>query len=483
MLARLINRLTILPRWIIIILDLFIIGISIYAGYLLRFNFDFIEIEALNPWLGVLLGISAAFVSLLITKSYAGIVRYTGLEDGVRILYTSVLSYSIAGIVNLIYYYNFEKNIIPYSVLTIAFLASFLLLFYYRLIVKSVFGYLKSETRDRVNVMIFGAGQSGMITSQVIEAGTARKYKVVAFIEDDGNKHGKEINGIKIFSAKERFKDLVDQYDVKELIIAIRDLPFERKDEIVDLCLQHDIKVKYVPPVEHWVHGQLSWGQIKEVNIEDLLGRESIRMNNEALLDSFINKRVCVTGAAGSIGSELCRQLLKYSPECLILVDQAESPLYDLEFELKQTKKVSSIHAFIADITNEGRIKSIFNQFKPHIVFHAAAYKHVPMMESNPSEAIITNILGTKSLADLSVEAGIEKFVMISTDKAVNPTSVMGCSKRVAEIYVQSLDSHLKLLGKTQTSFITTRFGMCLGLTGRSFLHLRSKFKVVAPLR
>jgi FlaA1/EpsC-like NDP-sugar epimerase len=189
-------------------------------------------------------------------------------------------------------------------------------------------------------------------------------------------------------------------------------------------------------------------------------------MNNEALLDSLINKRVCVTGAAGSIGSELCRQLLKYNPDSLILIDQAESPLYDIEFELKQSKKVSSIHAFIADITNEDRIKSIFTQFKPHILFHAAAYKHVPMMESNPSEAIVTNILGTKSLADLSVEAGIEKFVMVSTDKAVNPTSVMGCSKRVAEIYVQSLDSHLKLIGKTQTSFVTTRFGNVLGSNG-----------------
>jgi FlaA1/EpsC-like NDP-sugar epimerase len=465
MFTRLINRLTILPRWIIIVIDLIIIGLSIYAGYLIRFNFNPSEITAFEPSLGIVVGILSALASLLITKSYKGIVRYTGLEDGIRILYTSVLSFSIATLVNLIYHYNFDKNVVPYSVLFIAFFASFLFLFYYRLIVKSVFSYIKSESGNRINVMIFGAGQSGMITSQLIQSGSARRYKIVAFLEDDSNKHGKEINGIKIYSPN-AFAELVDQYDVKELIIAIRDLSFERKDDIVGLCLEHDIKVKYVPPVEHWVHGELSWGQIKEVNIEELLGRESIRMNDDSLFDSLVKKRVCVTGAAGSIGSELCRQLLQYSPDCLILVDQAESDLYEIEMELKHLKKTSAIHTVIADIRNHDRMRTLFQQYKPQILFHAAAYKHVPMMESNPSEAIVTNILGTKRLADFSVEFGVEKFVMVSTDKAVNPTSVMGCSKRVAEIYVQSLDSSMKLLGSTRTSFVTTRFGNVLGSNG-----------------
>lgn len=436
------------------------------AGYFLRFNFNWTEIVTYGPTLGVSVCIVSAFVSLLITKSYAGIIRYTGLEDGIRILYTSVLSFTITGVLNLIYHYNFERNLVPYSVLFIAFLASFLFLFYYRLFVKSIFGYLKAESRDRINVIVFGAGQSGVIANQIIESGTSRKYKVVAFVEDDANKHGKEINGIKIFNAKENFNDLVEQYSVKELIIAIRDLPLDRKNEIVDLCLQHDIKVKTVPPIEQWVHGELSWGQIKEVNIEDLLGREAININNDFLFDSLIKKRICVTGAAGSIGSELCRQILLNSPECLILVDQAESALYDIEMELKSMKKSTVIHTFIADIANQNRLKTIFHQFRPHYVFHAAAYKHVPMMESNPAEAIVTNILGTKALADLSVEVGVEKFVMVSTDKAVNPTSVMGCSKRVAEIYVQSLDGHLKRGGNSRTSFVTTRFGNVLGSNG-----------------
>jgi FlaA1/EpsC-like NDP-sugar epimerase len=416
--------------------------------------------------LGVSIGILSGLISLLITKSYAGIVRYTGLEDGIRILYTSVLSFSLIGVLNLVYFYNVEKNFVPYSVIFISFFASFLFLFYYRLIVKSIFSYLKAETRDRINVMIFGAGQSGMITSQIIESGTSRKYKVVAFVEDDDKKHGKEINGIKIHNANQSFRELAIQFDVKELIIAIRDLPLERKNEIVDLCLQHDIKVKNVPPVEHWVHGELSWGQIKEVNIEDLLGRESIRINNNTLFDSLAKKRICVTGAAGSIGSELCRQLILYNPDTLILIDQAESDLYQIELELKNFKKSVAIHTYIADISNRDRLQSIFGQLKPHLVFHAAAYKHVPMMESNPSEAIVTNVLGTKTLADLSVDFGVERFVMVSTDKAVNPTSVMGCSKRVAEIYVQSLDNHLKLSGSTKTSFITTRFGNVLGSNG-----------------
>jgi FlaA1/EpsC-like NDP-sugar epimerase len=464
--SRLFSRLTILPRWVIIIIDLAIIGISVWAGYMLRFNFNSAEIAQHKPLLGIGVCMGSALVSLLITKSYAGIVRYTGLEDGIRILYTTILSFTISGIINLVYHYNVDKNIVPYSVLFISLFASFLFLFYYRLIVKSIFSYLKAESRDRINVIVFGAGQSGMIASQIIESAAGRKYKVVAFVEDDPNKWGKEINGIKIFKAKEKFVELAEQFSVKEIIIAIRDLPLERKNEIVDTCLQLDVKVKSVPPVEQWVHGELSWGQIKEVNIEDLLGREAININNDFLFDSLLKKRICVTGAAGSIGSELCRQILVNSPESLIIVDQAESPLYDIEMELRAQKRSTVVHTVIADISNPDRIKTIFQQFKPHYVFHAAAYKHVPMMESNPSEAIVTNILGTKSLADLSVEFGVEKFVMVSTDKAVNPTSVMGCSKRVAEIYVQSLDIHLKKSGNGKTSFVTTRFGNVLGSNG-----------------
>lgn len=466
MLRRFIKRLIILPRWIIIIIDLFIISFSVAAGYALRFNFSYSDIQLHNPLLGLTVCVFTAFVSIVMTKSYAGIIRYTSLEDGIRLLYTSVIGFTLTGVLNLIYHYNAKTNLIPYSVLFISFFASFLFLFYYRLIVKSFFSYLKAESRDRVNVIIFGAGQSGMITSQIIDQSTARHYRVVAFVEDDVNKHGKEINGIKIFDAQKHFTELVDQFSVKELIIAIRDLPLERKNEIVDQCLQLDVKVKTVPPIENWVHGELSWGQIKEVNIEDLLGREAISISNDILFDSLVKKRICVTGAAGSIGSELCRQIVNQSPEALILVDQSESALYDIEMELKGMKKATAIHTYIADIANADRIRSIFTQLKPHLVFHAAAYKHVPMMESNPSEAIVTNILGTRVLADLAQEIGVEKFVMVSTDKAVNPTSVMGCSKRVAEIYVQSLDSHLKHTGNTRTSFVTTRFGNVLGSNG-----------------
>lgn len=481
MFARLVSRLTILPRWVIIVLDLIIIAGSIYSGYMLRFNFNLAEINQFSPELGILLGVGSSLVCLLFTKSYAGIVRYTGLEDGIRIMYTTVLGFSLTGIINLVYFYNFEKNLIPYSVLFISFFASFLFLFYYRLIVKSVFAYLKSETRDRINVVIFGAGQSGMITSQILESGANRKYKVVAFVEDDDNKHGKEINGIKIHAPAE-FSELVQVFDVKELIIAIRDVPLERKNEIVDQCLQLEVKVKSVPPVENWVHGELSIGQIKEVNIEDLLGRESISINNDMLFDSLAKRKVCVTGAAGSIGSELCRQLLQYNPESLILIDQAESDLYEIEMELRHLNKTTVLHTFIADISNKSRIQSIFHQFKPQIVFHAAAYKHVPMMESNPSEAIVTNIMGTKVLADLAGAMGVEKFVMVSTDKAVNPTSVMGCSKRVAEIYVQSLDAELKRQGNHRTSFVTTRFGNVLGSNGSVIPTFKKQIQAGGPI-
>jgi FlaA1/EpsC-like NDP-sugar epimerase len=480
--ARFINKLTILPRWIIIVIDLMIIAFAVLAGYALRFNFRYAEVLEHGPVAGVSICLFTALIANLLTKSYAGIIRYTGLEDGIRLLYTSVIGFTLTGVINLIYYYNVRDNLIPYSVLFIAFFVSFLFLFYYRLIVKSVFSYLKAESRDRINVIIFGAGQSGMIASQIIESGTSRRYKVVAFVEDDEKKHNKEISGIKIYNGKTHFQELVEQFNVKELIIAIRDLPLERKNEIVDLCLQYDVKVKSVPPIENWVHGELSWGQIKEVNIEDLLGREAISISNDILFDSLVKKRICVTGAAGSIGSELCRQIAQHGPEVLILIDQSESALYDIEMELKGLKKTTTIHTYIADIANASRIRTIFNQLKPHLVFHAAAYKHVPMMESNPSEAIVTNILGTRTLADISVEAGVDKFVMVSTDKAVNPTSVMGCSKRVAEIYVQSLDSNLKRLGNSRTSFVTTRFGNVLGSNGSVIPTFKKQIQQGGPV-
>lgn len=467
MFSRLINRLTILPRWVIVIIDLVVISFSTALGFLLRFNFILDDVFRFHFGYALLLTTGSGLLAIIITKSYAGIVRYTGVDDGMRIMYASLLSLTVGTLVNLVHYYNVGKNLVPFSVLLITFLASFLFLFYYRLLVKIVFKHYKGEVSSstKSSVAIFGAASLGLITRNILETDTSSKYKVVAFFEDDVTKTGKVINGIKIFDAQE-MAEQINKLSLTEIIIAIKDLSPERKSEIAEICIQKKVKLRIVPPADKWVKGEFTVKQLKNVNIEDLLGRESIKLEEEELFAELNNKRICITGAAGSIGSELARQVINYHPRSIILIDQAESPLHDIELELKATHPEVKLIVFVADITHEPRIRKILSDFRPQIVLHAAAYKHVPMMESNPSEAVVTNILGTKLLADLSAELEVDRFVMISTDKAVNPSNVMGCSKRIAEIYVQSLQGHLNTKNNHQTHFVTTRFGNVLGSNG-----------------
>ncbi len=477
----LIRRLTILPRWIIVIIDSFVLLFSATIGYLLRFNFDIAEIRHFNPLIGIFIITLCGVISSLFTRSYAGIVRYTGVDDAINILYTSFIN--LAGIcsINLIYFYNNGRNLIPFSVVVISFFVSFLFLLYYRLVVKNIYAYYKGEVGDKMNVLIYGAGQSGVITKQVIDADPRSNYRVIGFLEDDHRKIGNEINGCKIYDSRD-FETVVKNLSVKEIIISIRELPLSRKNDIVERSLTNQIRVRVVPAFERWVKGEFKLTQIKEVNIEDLLGREAIKMDDEQVMHELHQKVICITGAAGSIGSELARQVIMYDPSVVVLVDQAETPLYEIERELKQRGSAVPIKIFVADICNRERMSYIFKAFRPDLILHAAAYKHVPMMESNPSEAAMCNILGTKLLADLAVENKVGRFVMISTDKAVNPTSVMGCSKRIAEIYVQSLNNHLQKGGNNHTLFVTTRFGNVLGSNGSVIPLFRKQIAEGGPV-
>jgi len=479
--SKVVNKLTILPRWVIMVIDLLLVGLSMGFAYLLRFNFNLQEIEQFHPIAAITTYSLAAFIASLITRSYAGVVRFTGVDDGLRLIYTTLLCSVFSFTVNLIYYYNFSKNLIPFSTLLIAGFVSFLLLFYYRLIVKSIFTYFKSDPNKKNNVLIFGAGQLGMSTKQALTADVKGKYKVIGFLEDDTKKIGKEVNGLKIYPSRYLPKLAKDQH-VKELIIAVKDLSPARKNSLVDVCLRYQIKVKVVPSVDDWVSGDIKSGHIREVNIEDLLGRTSISIEDHDLISSLKGKRVCITGAAGSIGSEIARQVLKYAPKEVILIDQAESAMYELQRELIEYSRATQTFFYLGDIGDESRMTRLLEEHRPEILFHAAAYKHVPLMESNPSEAIKTNILGTKLLADLSIKLKVERFVMISTDKAVNPTNVMGCSKRIAEIYVQSMNNHLIHTGNAHTRFITTRFGNVLGSNGSVIPLFKKQIEMGGPL-
>ena len=481
MIVSFVQNLKILPRWVIIFIDLFFIGFSCILAYFIRFNFNTTDFAANNYWEGTALYLLCALLSILATSSYKGIIRYTGLEDSVRIFYMVALNMLLVGLANLVYYYNYKSNIIPFSVVLITFLSSFLLLFNYRLLVKHVFSYYKDAILKNFRVLIFGAGQTGIVARHVINS--TPRMQVVGFLEDDVNKIGKVLDGARIYEGSPGGLDaLVKNLHIDELVIAVKDISLDRKNELVDVCIRNKVKVRTIPAVEKWVRGELSYSQIREINIEELLGRESIKLDNDNVKKDLVGKRVLISGAAGSIGAELVRQVVLYGPSLVVLVDQAESAMYELEREIKDQNSLVKIIPYLADITNAERLEYVFKEFQPDLVYHAAAYKHVPMMESNPSEAVSCNILGTKALADMAVKYGVKKFVMISTDKAVNPTNVMGCSKRIAEIYVQSLNNHLSSTGMGNTVFVTTRFGNVLGSNGSVIPLFKKQIKEGGPV-
>lgn len=379
----------------------------------------------------------------------------------------------------------YQMKVVPASVLVINMLLSFVALSSYRVIIKYFFSYVTTINVTKKRVAIYGAGDVGISTKRALEHDMTANIQMVLFLEDDLRKVGKNIDGIKIFSSGQ-LEVLLKQYLVDELIIATTKLPSKRKNEIVDFCLDNKIEVFTVPPLKNWINGQLSTKQLQNIKIEDLLEREQIKIYNQILFKQLNNKIVLVTGAAGSIGSEIVRQLLQYKPRLLVLNDHAETPLHDLKLELEECG-CNNFKLALGDIRNDLFVEKIFQDCHPNFVYHAAAYKHVPMMENSPLEAICTNVGGTKLLADLSIKYGVERFVMISTDKAVNPTNVMGASKRIAEMYVQSLYQNQEIqfqkdLNTSRTKFITTRFGNVLGSNGSVIPRFKKQIEAGGPV-
>ena len=428
-------------------------------------------------------------------KTYAGIIRYTSAQDSFRILISIVISNFLLFFANLLLISLREPTIISNAVLVINGLCSFLFLITYRAMVKYFFMYVKNMKIDKRRVVVYGAGDVGIAAKRTLDHDSKVNMALVAFIDDDERKTGKAIEGVKIFHA-DNFRDIVISGRIDDLIIATDNLSPERKNSIVDFCLENDIKVLTLPPVHNWINGQINTSQIQNIRLEDLLERESIEIQNDIIGGQLKGKRILVTGAAGSIGSEIVRQIARFYPQMIILNDQAETPLHELHLELQEKNTSNIFHAFIGDVRDRSRMDSLMKTFKPHYIYHAAAYKHVPMMEHNPAEAIRTNVMGTHVLADLAVKYNVRKFVMISTDKAVNPTNVMGASKRIAEIYVQALFNSFKqegvlytnglsqLNGETKgvTKFITTRFGNVLGSSGSVIPRFKAQIQKGGPI-
>ncbi|HEY1062807.1 MAG TPA: nucleoside-diphosphate sugar epimerase/dehydratase [Daejeonella sp.] len=491
------NHINIVPRWIIFCLDLFVCAFSLCFAYFLKYNFIAEEINANELSRNILVfTILNSFVFLII-KTYAGIIRYTSAQDSFRILFSVLISNGLFFIVNLVLVSIDKAPYISNVILVINGLTGFLLLITYRVMVKYFFMYVKNFKMDKRRVIIYGAGEAGIAAKRTLDHDNKVNMLLTAFIDDDERKTGKAIDGIKIYHTRE-FLSLIKNDKIDDLIIASQNILPDRKNKIVDLCLENEIKVLTLPPVRSWINGQLSSKQLQNIKIEDLLEREPIEIHNEIISEQLRGKRVLVTGAAGSIGSEIVRQISQFGPQMIILNDQSETPLHELHLELQENNLQNNFHSFIGDVRDRCRMELLFQTFKPHYVYHAAAYKHVPLMEHNPGEAVRTNVMGTKVIADLSVKYGVHKFVMISTDKAVNPTNVMGASKRIAEIYVQSLFNSFKYKEPTiytnglshlnedrsnvNTLFITTRFGNVLGSNGSVIPRFKAQIQKGGPI-
>jgi FlaA1/EpsC-like NDP-sugar epimerase len=472
-----IKNFSIVPKFVILLLDLGATVTALFIAILIQQN---VALRAIN-WDHV---VNSIFLILLInslvfttTKSYTGIVRYTGVQDAVRIAVAVAISSFIILVINTVALGYSTILSLTTLVITLYTVFTFLFLISYRVLVKYLFAYAKNYKMKKKSVVIFGAGDTGVATQRVLENDGQSNIQIVAFIDDDKKKGSKNLNGAPIMTFA-AFKELANVQPIDELIIASYSLPTKRKNEIVDFCLDHDIKALSVPPYSKWAEGKFTSRQLQSIKIEDLLERDPIQINNNQINFQIKGKRILVTGAAGSIGSEIVRQLIKFNPELIILCDQAETPLHTLELELIENGTRANCVSYLADITNKSRMESLFEEFKPQYVYHAAAYKHVPMMELCPTEAVRNNVVGVKLIADLSVKYNVDRFVMISTDKAVNPTNVMGASKRMAEMYVQAL-SKQEGIG---TKFITTRFGNVLGSNGSVIIRFKEQIEKGGPV-
>ncbi|WP_299534727.1 SDR family NAD(P)-dependent oxidoreductase [Ulvibacterium sp.] len=465
-------------KWLVLGIDIAIVAISFVLSYFIRFNltFDF-DVDMLFvqlPWVSLI-----ALCSFLLVGSYKGVVRHTGLRD-VYNIFNAVCLASILSIFLILANRKFQlvdDFTIPLSIIIYNSLLSFIALVSSRYIFKTMYQNLISQSsfNSTKNVLIYGAGESGILTYGAITNHSKSNVKVIGYIDRDKKKIGKLINGVSVYAPEVLTEAFIRKKGIAEIIFCIQNIDHKRLKSLLEGLVDFPVLVKIVPPVEDWINGELKASQIKKVQIEDLLNRAPIDIANSKIREEVKDKVIFVTGGAGSIGSEIVRQICNYNYSSLIIIDQAESALYDLQQELKQ-KGHHNFVPLVGDVRDKNRMNSIFQEYKPDIVFHAAAYKHVPLMEYNSYEAIKINIAGTKTIADLALNHNVEKFVLISTDKAVNPTNVMGASKRIAEIYVSCLQQ------ENDTKFITTRFGNVLGSNGSVIPLFRKQIENGGPI-
>ncbi|MDR2980446.1 MAG: polysaccharide biosynthesis protein [Bacteroidales bacterium] len=466
-----------MPAWFVLLIDLLVILFSTCFAIILRENFHVPVYFSMKEYAIIIFTILVVrLISFLIFKMPSIVVRFTNTKDVVKIFFACFSATVFLFFVNILSFLITKQFVIPTSILIMEFFITTFILVFYRFAFKIFYLETVNPTKNKKNIVIFGAGEAGLTTKRALDRDTSSKYNVQAFFDDDEKKVGKKVENTKVYSSKQ-LADYLQKNNTSFLIIAILNLPAKKKAEITDIALQYKVKVLVVPPVTRWINGELSFHQIKKIKIEDLLEREPIVLDQSLINKNLKDRVILITGAAGSIGSELVRQLMKFNYRQLILVDNAETPMFFLYNECYVYNKLTNINIEIANILDQEKMEAIMEKYHPDLIYHAAAYKHVPMMEFNVNAAIKVNVEGTKQMADLAVKHGVEKFVMISTDKAVNPSTVMGVSKRIAEIYVQSLN-----FAQQTTKFVTTRFGNVLGSNGSVIPIFRKQIEEGGPI-
>jgi len=453
-----------LPRWLVLMVDAGIASSSFLLTYLLRYNLFSKHVDVPMMLVQFMTGLPFFILAAIIFKPHRGILRHSTMQDAVILAKAHLLFSGGYFLLSSFGHSIAEILLIPWSVIIVHYFLSVFLMVTFRFGVQFTYRNLLAKPNDTINIMIYGAGVMGSIAKSVIVKDTNIHYNIIGFIDDNPSLWKSSVGGVKVFSPEKAFGNVIQEQKVQEMILAISGPKVEvaRKREIVDQCLANRLKVKEVSDPSNLIDGKLGEGKITNVRIEDLLGREPISMKVESISRGIAGKRVMVTGGAGSIGSEIVRQLVYLNPESITIIDQAESAIFEIKNEILPILGQVQLHTYVADVTNAIKMRKIFGICQPQIIYHAAAYKHVPIMEFQPYEAIRNNVGGTRNIADLSVEFGVEKFVMISTDKAVNPTNVMGATKRICEIYIQAISQRPEM----KTQFITTRFGNVLGSNG-----------------
>lgn len=472
----------VLPIWTILLIDVLIIVVSSLLAYALRYDFRSIFLESSTIDKTIVWTVIVNLVFFRVFRTYSNVLRFSSFIDIMRIFVSLTVSYALLMISSVLLASYLDIRLAPVSVLFMAYIISFAIMSCSRIVVKMFYELLNFDGSHSANVFIYGAKEAGVNIAKALRVNLRNHYRLRGFIADEPELINKVMMGVKVFPNDESLIDVLNDRDVHTIIISPAKMEELKKSDMADRLLAHNIKLMTAPPLSEWSGQPLNRTQLKEIQIEDLLQRDPIEIDIHKVASHLEGKRVMITGAAGSIGSEIMRQVASFNPYKLILVDQAETPLHDIRLELQDRWRDIDAETIIADISNATRMEDIFKEYQPQYIFHAAAYKHVPMMEDNVSESIQINVFGTRTLADLAVKYGAEKFVMISTDKAVNPTNVMGCSKRICEIYVQSLAKKLQEKGGHVTQFITTRFGNVLGSNGSVIPRFRDQIQRGGPV-